>query len=50
MGVSVAIGTAVDAGAQPHNRIAREVNARRLDLVDSLIEPSPQNRNLQDAG
>jgi hypothetical protein len=50
LAVSVAIGTGVDAGAQPHNRTAREANARIPDLVDSLIERSPQNRNLQDAG
>jgi hypothetical protein len=50
MDVSVANGTGVEAEAQPLNRTAKKANARRLDLIDSLIEPSPQNYNLKDAG
>jgi hypothetical protein len=41
MDVSVASGTGVEAGAQPLNRTARKANARRIDLVDTLIKPSP---------
>jgi hypothetical protein len=41
MDVSVAGETGVEAGAQPLNRTARKASATRLDLIDSLIEPSP---------
>ena len=41
MDVSVASGIGVEEGAQPLNRTARKANARILDLVDSLIKPSP---------
>jgi hypothetical protein len=37
----VAGGTGVEAGAQPLNRTARKANARRIDLINSLIKASP---------
>jgi hypothetical protein len=49
MEVAVAVGTGVEAGAQPANKNIRKTKARKTDLIDFFITSHPYDPVLVDA-